>query len=84
MERYANGDEAVFEQLYALLAPRLYRFCKRITYRCVASRCSGRGTIQERSIGSGGGVGRRLRFSSFAHPAIRYIWRLATCCRSSV
>jgi RNA polymerase sigma-70 factor (ECF subfamily) len=33
MERYAKGDEAVFEQLYALLAPQLYRFCARITSR---------------------------------------------------
>jgi RNA polymerase sigma-70 factor (ECF subfamily) len=30
MERYANGDETVFEQLYGLLAPRLYRFCVRL------------------------------------------------------
>lgn len=33
MERYASGDEAVFEQLYQLMAPRLYRFCLRLA-RC--------------------------------------------------
>jgi RNA polymerase sigma-70 factor (ECF subfamily) len=31
MERYAHGEERVFEQLYELLAPRLYRFCARLT-----------------------------------------------------
>jgi RNA polymerase sigma-70 factor, ECF subfamily len=30
MERYASGDDAVFDQLYQLLAPRLYRFCVRL------------------------------------------------------
>ena len=30
MERYARGDDRVFEQLYQLLAPRLYRFCLRL------------------------------------------------------
>jgi RNA polymerase sigma-70 factor (ECF subfamily) len=30
MERYARGEDRVFEQLYALLAPRLYRFCMRL------------------------------------------------------
>jgi RNA polymerase sigma-70 factor (ECF subfamily) len=30
MERYARGEERVFEQLYDLLAPRLYRFCARL------------------------------------------------------
>ena len=31
MQRYAEGDDSVFEQLYGLLSPRLYRFCKRLT-----------------------------------------------------
>jgi len=31
MERYARGEDRVFEQLYGLLAPRLYRFCVRLT-----------------------------------------------------
>jgi RNA polymerase sigma-70 factor (ECF subfamily) len=31
MERYARGEDRVFEQLYGLLAPRLYRFCMRLT-----------------------------------------------------
>lgn len=30
MERYANGEAEVFEQIYRLLAPRLYRFCRRL------------------------------------------------------
>jgi RNA polymerase sigma-70 factor (ECF subfamily) len=30
MERYASGDDAVFDQLYELLAPRLYRFWVRL------------------------------------------------------
>lgn len=30
MERYAAGDDEVFNQLYGLLAPRLYRFCMRL------------------------------------------------------
>ena len=30
MERYARGEDRVFEQLYRLLAPRLYRFCLRL------------------------------------------------------
>ena len=30
MERYARGEDRVFEQLYRLLAPRLYRFCMRL------------------------------------------------------
>jgi len=33
MERYANGDDAVFDQLYELIAPRLFRFCLRLTMR---------------------------------------------------
>ena len=31
MQRYAQGDDKVFEQLYASLSPHLYRFCKRLT-----------------------------------------------------
>lgn len=31
MERYASGDDAVFDQLYDLTAPRLYGFCLRLT-----------------------------------------------------
>jgi RNA polymerase sigma-70 factor, ECF subfamily len=31
MERYASGEARVFAQLYRLLAPRLYRFCLRLT-----------------------------------------------------
>ena len=27
MARYAKGEDRVFEQVYRLLAPRLYRFC---------------------------------------------------------
>lgn len=30
MERYASGDERVFDSLYGLLAPRLYGFCRRL------------------------------------------------------
>jgi RNA polymerase sigma-70 factor (ECF subfamily) len=30
MQRYARGEDCVFEQLYRLLAPRLYRFCLRL------------------------------------------------------
>ncbi|WP_159397330.1 RNA polymerase sigma factor [Sorangium cellulosum] len=33
MQRYALGDEDVFDRLYGLLAPRLYRFCLRLTSR---------------------------------------------------
>lgn len=33
MERYAEGDDAVFDQLYRELAPRLYRFCLRLANR---------------------------------------------------
>lgn len=33
MDSYANGNDVVFEPLYALLAPRLYRFCLRLTAR---------------------------------------------------
>src|SRR5262245_16204473 len=33
MQRYASGDDAVFEQLYRLMAPRLYRFCLRLAAR---------------------------------------------------
>lgn len=31
MERYASGDDAVFDQLYSLTAPRVYGFCVRLT-----------------------------------------------------
>src|SRR5262245_65885684 len=31
MERYARGEDSVFEALYRLMAPRLYRFCLRLT-----------------------------------------------------
>ena len=30
MERYATGDESVFEALYHSLSPRLYGFCRRL------------------------------------------------------
>lgn len=30
MSRYARGEDAVFEPLYGLLAPRLRRFCRRL------------------------------------------------------
>lgn len=33
MERYAAGEDAVFERLYRSLAPRLYRFCLRLAGR---------------------------------------------------
>jgi RNA polymerase sigma-70 factor, ECF subfamily len=33
MTRYARGEDAVFEQLYKAMAPRLYRFCLRLTTR---------------------------------------------------
>lgn len=33
MERYAAGEESVFDELYALLAPPLYSFCLRLTLR---------------------------------------------------
>ena len=33
MQRYASGEDQVFERLYELLAPRLYRFCLRLTSR---------------------------------------------------
>ncbi len=34
MERYAAGDDEVFELLYRLMSPRLYRFCRRLaTYK---------------------------------------------------
>ncbi len=31
MQRYARGDDNAFEALYQLLAPRLYRFCMRLS-----------------------------------------------------
>src|SRR5215472_585473 len=30
MRRYAKGDDGVFEELYRLVAPRVYRFCSRL------------------------------------------------------
>jgi hypothetical protein len=30
MKRYARGEDSVFEELYRLLAPRVYRFCSRL------------------------------------------------------
>src|SRR4029077_10243616 len=30
MQRYARGEDSVFEELYRLMAPRLYRFCVRL------------------------------------------------------
>jgi RNA polymerase sigma-70 factor (ECF subfamily) len=33
MLRYASGEDLVFERLYELLAPRLYRFCLRLASR---------------------------------------------------
>jgi RNA polymerase sigma-70 factor (ECF subfamily) len=35
MDSYASGNDEAFEPLYALLAPRLYRFCLRLTARRV-------------------------------------------------
>jgi RNA polymerase sigma-70 factor (ECF subfamily) len=31
MQRYARGEDGVFDELYRLMAPRLYRFCMRLT-----------------------------------------------------
>jgi RNA polymerase sigma-70 factor (ECF subfamily) len=33
MRRYAGGDEAAFDELYAALSPRLYSFCVRLAGR---------------------------------------------------
>lgn len=33
MERYASGDDSAFDRLYALLMPRLWAFCLRLTAR---------------------------------------------------
>src|SRR5215475_6439194 len=33
MQRYASGEDGVFEELYRLIAPRLYRFCLRLATR---------------------------------------------------
>jgi RNA polymerase sigma-70 factor (ECF subfamily) len=30
MQRYARGEDAVFERLYAVISSRLYRFCQRL------------------------------------------------------
>jgi len=35
MERYASGDDSAFDRLYALLVPRLWPFCLRLTARKV-------------------------------------------------
>jgi len=40
MRRYAKGDDSVFEELYRLLAPRVYRFCSRLAmHRQEADDC---------------------------------------------
>ena len=40
MQRYARGEDGVFDQLYRLMAPRLYRFCLRLTtHRPEAEDC---------------------------------------------
>jgi len=31
MQRYARGDDGVFDEMYRLMAPRLYRFCLRLS-----------------------------------------------------
>jgi RNA polymerase sigma-70 factor (ECF subfamily) len=33
MQRYAQGEDAVFQELYTLMASRLYRFCLRLSGR---------------------------------------------------
>ena len=33
MERYARGDDRAFDEVYRMLAPRLYGFCVRLTRR---------------------------------------------------
>src|SRR5262245_30313509 len=43
MRRYANGEDAVFARLYAVLAPRLYRLCRRLA----RDRAEGDDYIQE-------------------------------------
>src|SRR6188768_2178262 len=30
MQRYSQGEDAVFQELYTLMAPQLYRFCLRL------------------------------------------------------
>ena len=40
MGRYAKGEDGVFEELYRLLAPRVYRFCSRLaTHQEEADDC---------------------------------------------
>ena len=40
MKRYARGEDGVFDELYRLLAPRLYRFCSRLArHRQEADDC---------------------------------------------
>src|SRR5215471_10606519 len=43
MQRYARGEDPVFEDLYRLMAPRLYRFCLRLA----ASRPEADDLLQE-------------------------------------
>jgi len=43
MERYARGEDDVFEELYRLMAPRLYRFC----FRLAASKPEADDLLQE-------------------------------------
>src|SRR5215510_14585618 len=33
MRRYAEGEDSVFDELYALAGPRLHRFCRRLAAR---------------------------------------------------
>jgi RNA polymerase sigma-70 factor (ECF subfamily) len=33
MQRYARGEDGVFDELYKLMSPRLYRFCLRLAMR---------------------------------------------------
>jgi RNA polymerase sigma-70 factor, ECF subfamily len=33
MRRYACGEDGIFEELYGLMAPRLFRFCSRLALR---------------------------------------------------
>src|SRR5215468_6592405 len=33
MRRYAEGEDRVFDEFYALAGPRLYRFCRRLAVR---------------------------------------------------
>jgi RNA polymerase sigma-70 factor, ECF subfamily len=33
MQRYARGEDGIFDELYRLMSPRLYRFCLRLAVR---------------------------------------------------